>query len=154
MAERHISLPKPFSSGDVEDWFQCFDICARANGWDAATNAKKLPTLLEGETLAVWLELSTEQQNDYAVTKKVMERAMLPMNFVSLDDFHRRKLRPGKAISLYVHDLRKLLSHALPDTAQAAKEPLFLHQFLAGIPEAIARQLRASGEVDTLEKRR
>ena len=49
MAERHISLPKPFSSGDVEDWFQRFDIYAHANGWDAATNAKKLPTLLEGE---------------------------------------------------------------------------------------------------------
>ena len=39
-----------------------------------------------------------------------------------------------------------------PDAAQVAKESLLLHQFLAGIPEAIARQLRASGEVDKLEK--
>ena len=152
MAERHISLTKPFSSGDVEDWFQRFDICARANGWEAGAKAKKLPTLLEGEALAVWLGLTSEQQDDYAATKKAMEKAMLPMNFVSLDDFHRRKLRPGEAISLYVHDLRKLLSHALPEAANDAKEPILLHQFLAGIPEAIARQLRASGEVDTLDK--
>ena len=152
MAERHVSIPKQFSSGDVEDWFQRFDICARANGWDAAVKAKKLPTLLEGEALAVWFELSDEQQNDYAETKKVMLKTMLPMNFVSLDDFHRRKLRPGEAISLYVHDLRKLLAHALPDTEQAAKEPLLLYQFLAGIPETVARQLRASGEVTTLDK--
>ena len=152
MAKRHISLPKPFSSGDVEDWFQRFDICAQANGWKAGTKAKKLPTLLEGEALAVWLELTREQQDDYAVTKKALEKAMLPMNFLSLDDFHRRKLRPDEAISVYVHDLRKLLSHALPEAANYAKEPLLLHQILAGIPEAIARQLRALGEVTTLDK--
>jgi len=113
MAQSHISLPKPFSRGDVEDWFQCFDIYAHVNGWDAKNKAKKFPTLLKGEALAVWLELSSEQQDYYAVTKKAMEKAMLPMNFVSLDDFHRRKLRPGEAISLYVHDLWKLLTHAL-----------------------------------------
>ena len=151
MAERHISVPKPFSSGDVKDWFQRFDICARAYGWEAGTKAKKLPTLLEGEALAVWLELTSEQQEDYGVAKKAMEKAMMPMNFVSLDDFHRRKLRPGEALSLYIHDLKKLLTHALPDVAQAAKEPLLLHQFLAGIPESIAKQVRASGEVTTLE---
>ena len=75
----------------------------------------------------------------------------MPMNFVSLDDFHCRKLRSGEAISLYVHNLRKLLNHMLPDLEQAAKEPLLLHQFLAGIPESIAKQLRASGEVTTLD---
>ena len=92
MAERHISLAKPFSSGDVKDWFQCFEICTRANGWEAATKAKKLPTLLEREALAIWLELTSEQQEDYAVAKKAMEEAMMPMTFVSLDDFHHRKL--------------------------------------------------------------
>lgn len=151
MAERHISLPKPFSSGDVKDWFQRFEICARANGWEVGTKAKKLPTLLEGEALAVWLELTNEEQEDYAEAKKAMEKAMMPMTFVSLDDFHRRKLRPGEALSLYVHDLRKLLTHALPNMEQAAKEPLLVHQFLAGIPDAIAKQLRASGEVTTLD---
>ena len=150
MAERYVSLPRPFSSGDVEDWFQRFDICARANGWDAGTKAKKLPTLLEGEALAVWLELTSEEQEDYDETKKLMEKAIMPMNFVSLDEFHHRKLRPGEAISLYVHELRKLLTHALPDLEQAAREPFLLHQFLAGIPEAISKQLRASGEVTTL----
>ena len=92
MAERHISLPKPFSSGDVKEWFQRFEICARANGWETGTKAKKLPTLLEGEALAVWLELTNAQQEDYAEAKKAMEKAIMPMNFVSLDDFHRRKL--------------------------------------------------------------
>jgi len=61
MAERHISLPSPFSSGDVKDWFQRFEICLQANGWEAAVKAKKLPMLLEGEALTVWLELTNEQ---------------------------------------------------------------------------------------------
>ena len=92
MAERHISLPKPFSSEDVKDWFQRFEICTRANGWDAATKATRLPTLLEGEALAIWLELSNELQGDYKVVKEEIEKAMKPMGFVSLDDFHQRKL--------------------------------------------------------------
>ena len=120
--------------------------------WSLVVTRVKLPTLLEGEALAVSLELTQEQQDDYVVTKKAMEKAMLPMNSVSLDDFHHRKLRPGEAISVYVHDLRKLLSHALPEVANDTKEPLLLHQFLSGISEAIARQLRASGEVTTLDK--
>ena len=36
--------------------------------------------------------------------------------------------------------------------AAASKEPLLLHQFLTGIPESISRQLRASGEITTLDK--
>ena len=71
--------------------------------------AKKLPMLLEGEALAVLLELTNEQQEDYVGAKKAMEKFIMPMNFVSLDDFHHRKLRPGETISLYMHDLRKLL---------------------------------------------
>jgi len=152
MAERHVSLPKPFSSGDVKEWFQRFEICVRANGWDAAANAKKLPTLLEREALAVWLELTDDQQKDYAATKKAMEEAMMPMNIFLLDEFHRRKLCPGEGISLYAHDLRKLLSHTLPEAGEGANEPLLLHQFLVGIPEIIGHQLRASREVMTLDK--
>ena len=53
---------------------------------------KKLPTLLEGEALAVWLQLTNAQQEDYAEAKKAMEKATMPMNFVSLDDFYHRKL--------------------------------------------------------------
>ena len=94
--------------------------------------------LLEGEALAVWIELTTEQQDDYNQVKTALEKAIMPMNFVSLDDFHDRRLRPGEAIMLYAHDLRKLLTHAIPGMALASREPLLLHQFLARIPEPIS----------------
>ena len=102
---RHISLPKPFASGDVNEWCQRFEICSKANEWNDGTMALKLPTLLEGEALAVWIELTEDQQKSYATAKKEMVAKMAPVGFVSLEDFHRRKLQPGEAVSVFVHDL-------------------------------------------------
>ena len=67
-----------------------------------AAKATRLPTLLEGEALAIWLELSGEQQEDHGVTKGEIEKAKRPMGFISLDDFHRRKLQPGELIDICV----------------------------------------------------
>ena len=36
MAATHVSIPKSFSSGDAREWFQKFEICSDANGWDGA----------------------------------------------------------------------------------------------------------------------
>ena len=108
MAERHVSLPRPFASGDVHEWFQRFEICCRANGWNAATQALKLPTLLEGEALAIWLELNEEEQKNYSAAKEKLLSAMMPMKFVSLDDFRQRNLRPGEALPVYLHDMKVL----------------------------------------------
>ena len=97
MVERHISLPKPFANGDVNEWFQRFDICSRANRWEDDAKALKLPTLLEGEALAIWLELSEEEKSNYGEARKKIVEAMMPMGFISLNDFHRHKLRPGRS---------------------------------------------------------
>ena len=101
MAEHHVSLPKHFASGDAHDWFKWFDICCRANGWDAATKALKLPTLLEGEALTIWLDLEEEQQSNcdtakqqsnisstttHAAKEKI-SNSIMPIEFVSLDEF-------------------------------------------------------------------
>ena len=62
MAARHISIPKSFSEGDDREWFSRFEICCRANGWNNKMKALKLPTLLEGEPLGIWLEAIEEEQ--------------------------------------------------------------------------------------------
>ena len=66
---KHISLPRQFSEGEPTEWFQRYEICSDANDWDDETKAKKLPTLLEGEALAIWLELTTEEKRNYATSK-------------------------------------------------------------------------------------
>ena len=57
----------------------------------------------------------------------------MPMGFVSLEEFHRRKLQPGEAISMFIHDLKKLLEMAIPEMNKEARDPLLLHQFVAGL---------------------
>ena len=76
---------------------------------------------------------------------------MMPMEFVSLDDFHRHKLRPGEALSVSVHAMKKLLEQAMPSLDKPACDQLLLHQFLAGLPDNISRQLRATGEMKMLD---
>ena len=79
----HISLPKTLASGDARKWFQSFDICSKANGWNEEKKATKLPTLLEGESLAVRLEMSQEDQKSYVTAKKIMMEKLMPTGFLS-----------------------------------------------------------------------
>ena len=147
----HVSVPKPFDTGDVCGWLKKFEICAKANKWNDETKALKLPTLLEGEALAVWLELADDKQADYTSAKEQLCKKLAPLGFVSLDEFHQRKLRPREPLSVFVHDSKKLLDQAMPGLEADAKKQLVLHQFLAGLPPTVSRQLRAAGETKELD---
>ena len=149
---RHISIPKSFSEGNAREWFQRFEICCQANGWNDEVKALKLPTLLEGEALAVWLELSQEEQKDIATAKEKMIQKMVPTEFISLEKFQKRKMLPGEAISLYLHELKMLLDQAMPVLAAEAKQQLLVHQFLAGLPVSVSQQLRATGDTKVLDR--
>ena len=70
-------------------------------------------------------------------------------SFVSLGDFHKRRLLPNEPISVYVHELKKLLDQAMPELDTGA---LLLHQFLAGIPRDISKSIRAASDVKSLDK--
>ena len=123
----HISLPKPFSSGNAVEWFQHYEICSCANSWENDKKALKLPTLLEGKALAIWLELAEEEQKDYNGTKKRIIEGIMPMRFVSLQDFHQWPLLPGESLAVYVHQLKQLLDQAMPDLVPAAKDQLLVY---------------------------
>ena len=144
MANAHVSLPKPFTSGNIHEWFVHFDICSDTNKWDDNKKAVKLPTLLESEALAVWLELSTEAKKTYAKTKKELLAAMTSMSFTTLERFRQRKMVPGEVLSVFPHDLKQLLEQAMSGLDSTAKEQLLLHQFVAGLPSAISKQLQAT----------
>ena len=66
--------------------------------------ALKLPTLLEGEALAVWMELSEAEKEDY----KSAKTQMALVRFVSLEDFKGRRLLPGEPLSVFLHVLKQL----------------------------------------------
>ena len=147
-----ISVPKQFSEGSPVDWFQRFEICCNANSWGDETKAKRLPTLLEGEALAVWLELSEDEQKDYKVAKaKILER-MGPVQFILMDDFHRCWLLPGESLSVFIHELKRLMDQAMPDADAQTRKQLLIHQFLTGIPLEVSKQLQAAGEIEDLDR--
>ena len=102
---KHISLPASFSNGGLVEWFRRFEICCQANDWGVEIKAKTLPTLLEGEAIAVWFELTSEEQDTYGTAK---EKIIEPARFVSLADFHKRILLPGEPLSVFAHELKRL----------------------------------------------
>ena len=69
---------------------------------------------------------------------------MAPQLFVSLGDFHKRRLLPNEPISVYVHELKKLLDQAMPELDTGARDQLLLHEFLVGIPRDISKSIRAT----------
>ena len=147
---KHISLPSFFSEGDPTEWLKRYEICCNTNDWGDELKAKKLPTLLEGEVLVTWLELTCEQQSNYELAKtKILER-MGPIRFVSMGDFHHRRLLPGESLSVFSHELKRLIDQVMPTADAAIRQQLLIHQFLTGLPAEISKRLRAAGEIDDL----
>ena len=114
--------------------------------------AKKLPILLEGKVLAIWLEIRTEEKTNYKTSKAKIISWMVPVQFVSLDDFHARKLNPGESLPVSLHELKLLSKKAMPDAGNMMRNQLVLHQFVSELPGHIGKQLRATGEVNDLDK--
>ena len=152
MAATHVSIPKSFSGGDVREWFQKFEICSEANGWDGAKKAKKLPTLLEGEALAAWMELTEDEKKDFGVLKSKLIKKLAPLEFVSLEEFQKRAIFPGESVGMYCYELKRLLQQAMPELSDEARQQLLIHQFLTGLPAPVSRQLRAVGNTTNLEQ--
>ena len=67
------------------------------------------------EALAVWLELTAAEKADYDTAKKKIVEKMAPANFVSLEHFRQRKIRPGESPLLYVYDLLGQAMAELPE---------------------------------------
>ena len=64
----------------------------------------------------------------------------MPMAFTSLEEFRHRKVHPGEALSVYVHNLKVLIEQAMPGIDATSRGQLLLHQFLAGIPGHVSQQ--------------
>ena len=75
---------------------------------------------------------------------------MATSEFIFLEEFHSRTMWPGEAVTLYLYDLKRLLQQAMPELAKITLQPLLLHQFLLGLPDAISQQLRANGNTKDL----
>ena len=126
-------------------------MCCTANDWGDEMKAKKLPTLLEGEAIAICFELTTAEQQLYSSAKEKIIQQMAPARFVSLADLHKRTLRPGESLSVFAHELKQLLEQALQSADASTSKELSLHQFISGLPSSLSKQLRTGSQIDDLK---
>ena len=91
-----------------------------------------------------------EEKDNYKTVKQTLTSKLTPASFVTLNEFHQRKLLPDEALSVFVHHLNKLFLQAMPGLDTTTRDQLLLHQFVAGLPQAVSRQLRATEEAKDL----
>lgn len=92
--------------------------------------------MLEGEALAVWMELTKDQQKIYATAKKNGDQD--GSHWLRIDDVN------FSLENLCLLNLKRLLDQAMPNLEKNARSKLVLHQFIAGLPVHISTQLRSS----------
>ena len=98
------------------------------------------------------MELTEEEKRDFGVVKEKLIIKLAPLEFVSLEQFQKRAIFPGESIGMYLYELKRLLRQAMPELAEDASQQLLIHQFLAGLPAPVSRQLRAVGNTTNLEQ--
>ena len=106
--------------------------------------ALKLPTLLEGEPLGIWLEATEEEQGTYGTIKEKIITKMVPMAFLSLQEFHNRKMLLGETIPLYMFELKRLLGQAMARLAKEARSTFNSPAFgkITGVRESTVTSYR------------
>ena len=51
---------------------------------------KKLPTLLEGDILAAWTELTEDEKKDFDAAKERLIKKLSPLEFFTLEQFQKQ----------------------------------------------------------------
>ena len=145
----HISLPRVFSSGNFKEWIVRFKICANSNGWDVDKWHTKIATFLEGEALAVFLELSKSEQDKYDSIVSALENNFHPEteHINAMSAFNARQMLPNESPRVFLHELKELLKRT--DIDEAAYEKLLLYRFVSGLPPGISAQIRAMSGITT-----
>ena len=95
--------------------------------------AVKMPTLLEGEALAAWIDLAEETKKDYETAKKQLMtyRRAHADRLYALGQISRQEITTGRV-------------------RHATTYSFIMDQFIAGQPLRVSRELRAAGETKEL----
>ena len=98
------------------------------------------------------MEISEVKQRNYRDTKNTILEKLSPQAFVSLDGFLKWWLHSGEPISVFMHEMKNILSQVMPELVGGPRNQLFLYQFLSGIPEGISKPICAASEVKSFEQ--
>ena len=149
---QHVSVPRTYSTGNFREWLTRFKICALSNGWDDSILHRKIASFLEGEALAVYLELSDTQKEKFSEITSALEKNFHPdsQQFDMLSAFNSRVMLPDETPRVFLHHLKNLLKGSGVD--KAAHEKLLFFRFLSGLPTDVSQQIKANLGVKTSDE--
>jgi len=137
---------KPYDGeGDVMAWLSKIELVAKLT--KTADLARLIPLYLEGGALAVYLEMSTDVQEDVEKLKKGLTRAFSDSMFTAFSKL--KGLRwSGESVDIYATELRKLAREC--GFEGEALEHVVRLAFVMGVPESVSVDLQQVEEVETV----
>ena len=86
-------------------------------------------------------ELTEDEKKDFDVAKTGLINKLLPLVFVTLEQFQKHTIFPGESIGMYLYGLKRLLRQAMPELSEDSSWQLFIHQFTIGLLAPMSHQL-------------
>lgn len=132
------------TSQGVTEWLDKVELVCQLRGLSELHNI--VPLRLTGGAFAVYQQLSTADKLVYTKIKGALVSAFASDRFCAYEQFITRRLGDGESVDVYLADLRRLavLFGGMPDTSLACA-------FVAGLPEAARRTLRASSRIESMD---
>ena len=146
--------PEKFESGDIVTWFRQFECCATANNWSEEKRLRVLPAFLRGPAATYFHALPNDAKDSYQSLKDNLQASFCPMvdrerNF---SEFESRRLKPGEDPTIFLWNLKELLTMADSSLQENAREALLSRQFMRGLPEGMRLKLLEANPTPSLEE--
>ena len=145
MAKVHLGsdILKPFSSkGDVVVWLKKVRLVPRLQHVDDV--ASLLPLYLEGDALALYMEMKEEDQKDISLIEAWLKEAFTDGAFMVYRKFTMVRWA-GEHVNIYANKIRQLAGFK-----GAGLERFTKLAFVTGFPKAISIELQPASKIETL----
>ena len=138
-----MSIPSKFEDGNIVEWLNKFEVCARANQWDDNARLRRLPTFLNGRAFAVYSRLTEQQRGTIQNLQNALLESFLPPEArgARYMEFEGCVKRPDESVETYVYRLEQLFGQALPDVQGDGKEAILKQKLIRGLPEPVKMRL-------------
>ena len=138
---------KPFNGdGDVVAWLKKVNLVARIQKLDDVTAV--IPLFLEGDALALYLELSEREQGDADAIKGRLIEAFAEGPFEAFNKLKENRWT-GESVDVYANEIRRLVE--LSGIREHATSYVVKMTFVTGFPEEISKRLQQVPGVETLD---
>ena len=144
MATQLKGVVKRFSGGNDEDvsvWIRQVKLAARLGKIEDL--AVVVPLYLDGPAFAVYEQLSSDDQEDFAKIESALLTAFSLNGFQAYEEFRVRKRREGESVDVFLSELRRLAKLGKIESC----EEILRSAFVIGLPCTVSSQLRALSEV-------